>query len=243
MTYTKEAMRVHLRALGIWKFDWAGNNRDEMLPAVKKANPAATSGGFHEIVEYCWKAYESALNSKGDMVIGRTFNLEKTYGPKNAPVAGADLYNKVGDIVGDMTLFDPESKGNLLKMDKWAAVMNDAWILGGVHRQAKFRLASRLMIKNLWNTAGYFIVTARELVGLISFGYEQLQVGPWQFLVLRKDLEHLAASADLLTYDAVIKSRQTPQTAQKLVDREGSNARAAQQVRDNPLRPRGHWNP
>ena len=78
-------------------------------------------------------------------------------------------------------LFQNGARGNALLMDKWATMMNDAWLLGGMHRGADFQLASPLNMENLWNRGGgYLIVTARELLGLTSFGYEQTQPYPNQ---------------------------------------------------------------
>ncbi|HZL72869.1 MAG TPA: hypothetical protein VFC86_10435 [Planctomycetota bacterium] len=221
MNYTKESMQKDLKSLGIWKFDWAGKERDQVRADVKASNPGVTAGGFSEVAEYCWKSYEKSLQSTDDMFIGRQNHL-----------TAANIYERVADIVGNKTLFDPETKGNVLQMDKWAAVMNDAWILGGVHRQARFRLASPRVIENIWNTKGFLIVTARELVGLFTFGYALEQVGPWQILICPKDRAELASSADLIKYDAAVKKGQTPQEAQQLRDKQGSSGRAAQQVKD-----------
>lgn len=219
MNYTKESLKADLKTLGVSTWDWAGNKPGEVRADVKAMNPAAKKGGFEEIAEYCWAAYSKALKSSGDLAIGRVPNLK-----------AAEMYGKVGEMVGDKTLFDPAAQGNLLNMDKWAKVVNDSWILGGVHRQGLFRLASPRVFENLWNANGYFIVTAREILGLLNFGYRLEQAGPWQVLSCKNKV--LATTADLLKYDRLIQSGQTVQMAQQLVDPMGSSARAQQQVQN-----------
>jgi hypothetical protein len=87
---------------------------------------------------------------------------------------------------------------------------------------------------NLWNKDGYFVVTAREILGLLEFGYQFEQVGPWQCVVCRNAA--LATTADLLKYDSLVKKRQTIQQAQALIDQEGSAGRVQKQVRRSPGR-------
>jgi hypothetical protein len=113
-------------------------------------------------------------------------------------------------------------------------VVNDSWILGGAHRKGLFRLASPRVMDNLWNKDGYFVVTAREILGLLEFGYQFEQVGPWQCVVCRNAA--LATTADLLKYDSLVKKRQTIQQAQALIDQEGSAGRVQKQVRRSPGR-------
>ena len=139
------------------------------------------------------------------MVIGRQNHLSQ-----------AGLFDKVANIIGNNTLFDAGSKGNLLQMDKWAKVVNDAWVLGGVHRQALFRLASPLAMHNLWNSSGgYFIVTAREIAGLLHFGYEYQRIGPWQTLSSKNYVK--ATTADLVKYDRHVRRVESIQTARRLL--------------------------
>jgi hypothetical protein len=226
--YTKDSLRADLERLGVTKWDWPGKQPGTIRPDVQARNPrvAASSGQsavFEEIAEYCWTAYEKSFSSKGDLVIGRAPHLK-----------AANLYDRVAEIIGDQTLFDSGAQGNLLQMDKWACVVNDSWILGGAHRKGLFRLASPRVMDNLWNKDGYFVVTAREILGLLEFGYQFEQVGPWQCVVCRNAA--LATTADLLKYDSLVKKRQTIQQAQALIDQEGSAGRVQKQVRRSPGR-------
>jgi len=229
MRYTRDSIRADLKRLGV-SWDWAGDKPTAMRADVKARLTAAGGSGdagpFDEIAEYCWFAYEKAVHSQGHLVIGRVPDLN-----------AAGLYSKVGEIlytkVGDVekettTMFDASSEGNLLKVDKWARVVNDSWVLGGVHRHGLFRLASPRVMKNLWNENGYFVVTARELLGLLNFGYQVEQVGPWQVLSCKNT--QIASAADLIKYDQLIKSGQTLGEAQRLQDTVGSSARAQEQV-------------
>jgi hypothetical protein len=52
----------------------------------------------------------------------------------------------------------------------WHFLMNDSWILGGVHGQVEFHLASPRVAQNLF-ADGMLTVTGRELTGLRAFGY------------------------------------------------------------------------
>lgn len=190
-----------------------------------KSNPRIRPGAdsrvafLEELSEYCWCAYEKAFHSAGDLVIGRVQHLNT-----------ADLYNKVSEIIGQETLFDGKAKGNLLKMDKWACVVNDSWILGGIHRRAKFRLASSLVLENLWNSSGgYLVVTAREILGLLHFGYQLEQIGPWKVLVPQKSV--LATTADLIKYDQIIQSSGTFRQAINLIDKKSPQSRLMADIR------------
>jgi hypothetical protein len=216
---TKDSIRNDLKQLGVTSWDWPGDKPGALRPDVKKRLP--TSGGaeaLDEIVEYCWTAYEKSYRSTGDLVIGRVDHLN-----------AAGLYSKVAEMLQGQTLFDRASQGNLLQMDKWARVVNDAWILGGVHRHGLFRLASPRVMENLWNkSGGYFVVTAREILGLLNFGYQHEQIGPWQCLVCRNKAR--AAAANLIEYGRLATSNQTIQQASELQDKEGSAARVQKQI-------------
>ena len=220
MPYTnKEAMRADLVQLGVTTWDWPGKQPRAVRPEVQKSLPASKGeGALDEIAAYCWTAYEKSYRGVGDLVIGRVNHLSQ-----------AGLYEKVAEMQEGQTLFDQAAQGNLLQMDKWARVVNDAWILGGVHRHALFRLASPRVMENLWNQGGgYFVVTAREILGLLNFGYRHEQIGPWQCLACKDKAR--ASAANLIAYDRLVKSGQTIEKAAALQDPRGSAARVQQQI-------------
>jgi len=215
MQYTESLIRRHIAQLNYTGWDWGGVVPGPIRADLKASNPhvgrtstpqKALLSFQEELAEYCWAAYSKALRSRGHMVIGRVNHLNN-----------ANLYAKVADIVGGgTTLFDAGTEGNLLQMDKWARVVNDAWILGGVHRRADFRLASPRRLSNLWNTdGGFFVVTAREILGLVNFGFEFEDRGPWQFMVSRSYVK--STTADLVKYERLIQRKQSLRTAQTLV--------------------------
>lgn len=213
MAYSRESLVKDLEAIGVSKFDWKGQVASRLNPALVKEDPNLAWGGLSEkqifekaIAAYCWHAYEKARTSAGDLVIGRESDL-----------TAAGLYEKVANVGSLDTIFDEGAAGNLLKLDKWALVVNDSWIIGGIHRLAKFRLASGRIPRNLWNAEkSCLIVTARELIGLLHFGYELQQVGPWQVLVCTQPA--IAGNANLIEYDKLIKLRGTVAEATKFLE-------------------------
>ena len=63
------------------------------------------------------------------------------------------------------------TQGSVLHYPKgWNFLMNDSWILGGVHGQVEFHLASPRVADNI-HSGGFLTVTGRELTGLRAFGY------------------------------------------------------------------------
>jgi len=62
--------------------------------------------------------------------------------------------------------------GAILNTIHWSFLVNDSWLLAGVHQQRAFYLASDRRLANLWDTENNRIrVFARELIGLDAFGY------------------------------------------------------------------------
>jgi hypothetical protein len=208
MPYTEPTIRQDLQKLNIDKWDWAGvTTKMPIDPKTGKPPVLTAQDVTQEMGTYCWCAYDKAFRTSGDQVIGRESHLN-----------AAGLYDKVSDIVGDQTLATGGTKGNLLKMDKWARVVNDSWLLGGVHRGANFRLVSPRVMENLWNfKMGAPIVTAREMIGLLYFGYQIQQVGPYQVLSLVDRTRN--ASANLVDYDRLMQNEGTIRNVLKLVDK------------------------
>lgn len=64
--------------------------------------------------------------------------------------------------------------GSVLYSGRWSMLMNDAWVLGGLHSGTPFYLASPRTSQNLTGTNPDFpmTVTARELIAITQFGYE-----------------------------------------------------------------------
>lgn len=134
-----------------------------------RANGKSAHGNYlNDLLEYCWLVYSKAKDAVGAQLIGRTGDL---WVPQHL-----DKCKIQTDI--KKRLWDENAKGNIQVMDKWSKTVNDCWILGGVHRLANFNLLSTLSMENLWNfQTGYHVVTARELLGLIHFGYKPQKQG------------------------------------------------------------------
>ena len=118
---------------------------------------------LNDLTEYCWLVYLKALQASGPQLIGRQHDL---WVSEYLEKSGIDPATK-------RKLWDHHTQGNVQVMDKWAPTVNDSWVLGGVHRRADFKLVSDRTLDNLWDCrAGRHVVTARELLGLLHFGYK-----------------------------------------------------------------------
>jgi hypothetical protein len=119
---------------------------------------------LNDLAEYCWLVYSKALSAGDAQLIGRTGDL---WVPERLERAGIKDKDSA-----EYVLWNPNTKGNIQKMDKWSPNVNDCWVLGGIHRLATFELVSDLVVANLWDFGQKFhVVTAREILGLLHFGY------------------------------------------------------------------------
>lgn len=192
MPYTREQLHDQLRAVAIINhlkaWPWDGTEG----PKAKDPEKAF----WNELTEYCWAAYTKANQSTGLAYIGR---LQDVKGVKAALCAM--------DTDKGHTLFNEGAKGNALEMNKWAPVLNDAWVVGHVHRFADFEVYSPRALANLWENSDRrtgLVVTARELSGLTTFGYERKTVTGKNVLYVCKNRVR-ATAADLVTYDRIAK--------------------------------------
>jgi hypothetical protein len=172
MPYTRVTMRQALARLseGDQNFVWeeskgAVNPQLAAQPAYQRAARVYEGQNVANLfLEYCWLAYSKAREAAGPQLIGRKGDL---WVPKHLDAANLGL---------DGTLWDPNTKGNIQKLDKWAPTVNDCWVLGGIHRHADFELVSVRTLQNLWDFKGVdgkplHVVTAREIIGVLHSGY------------------------------------------------------------------------
>ncbi len=126
-------------------------------------------------------AYQASL---GFLVCGRT----RINGPRQrvegSSIEEIDLYNlgatnhssENADIRASFT-----GRGSVLHYNSnWHFLLNDSWLLGGIHANHEFHLASPRHMNNLIdsNASGRFLtVMGRELIGLLEFGYAFKKVG------------------------------------------------------------------
>ncbi|MBM7066815.1 hypothetical protein [Actibacterium sp. 188UL27-1] len=167
MTYSMTTMRQDLKTLGVSKginpFLWEKDKGGVHPILAGQFKHGRRKNYLNDMLEYCWLAYSKSLRAGGPMMMGRFGDL---WVAEHLARAGFTSTEKE-------TLWDPHTRGNIQVLDKWAPTVNDCWVLGGVHRRADFELVSVRTLDNLWNFAGgYHIVTAREILGLLHFGYE-----------------------------------------------------------------------
>ena len=90
--------------------------------------------------------------------------------------------------------------GAVLDAKNWSLLANDAWLLGGIHARTEFHFASPLSWENFWDgQSERMTVTAREAIGIMSFGYEIVRPGKLEAVAVCRDAK-LAAGALLQTY-------------------------------------------
>jgi len=169
MPYSIFRMRTTLRQLGVSKgvnpFAWEQEGKKGIVNDALTAQFKYGRGKnyLNDLLEYCWLVYSKAHLASGAQLIGRVGDL---WVPSQLGKAGfTDTKTQ--------TLWDSFTAGNIQVMDKWAPAVNDCWILGGVHRHAEFELVSVRSLENLWDFRGArHVVTAREILGLLHFGYK-----------------------------------------------------------------------
>jgi hypothetical protein len=201
MSYSMVTMRQALKDVGNSKgvnaFAWEqpGQAINPHLAAQFKYGRGQNF--LNDLLEYCWLAYTKALNAFGPQLIGRTGDLWVAQHLQRTGISVAD----------QQTLWDPHTKGNIQVLDKWAPVVNDCWVLGGVHRRADFELVSMRTLKNLWDfDKGFHVVTAREILGLLNFGYAVKSQPNVVKLVCTDSAK--AQGATIQAYDVLMRSHQ-----------------------------------
>jgi len=196
MLYTEQSLGAEIALIyrdpaksGFMDFEKAEVKAGTTLPLIQK---------------YCWTVYSKAYKASGPQVIGRLGDLHRS------------LREKISNIMEGQTLLDDPTQGNILKVDRWSLTVNDCWILGGIHRRADFSLMSGYTWKNVWNPdINGFVVTARELIGLQTFGYKagkgaSLGPGSQAITTYASGDEGLALASDLEDYHlavALLESR------------------------------------
>lgn len=147
------------------------NTRTAFEEAVFSCNPPYSDEELSSI-EVAWRVYRNnTMKSKFDfLVIGRLV-ADST---PNTP--GIDASVRRNLYVMDETFFGAP----IIDTSNWTLLVNDAWLLGGIHNFAQFQLASFITMGNIYKTLGGFgnqlTVTGRELVGLKTFGYTKREL-------------------------------------------------------------------
>ena len=93
--------------------------------------------------------------------------------------------------------------GGILGANDWDYAVNDTWVLAGVHRQMPVWCASALTKYNFISVRrNALTITGREVLGLLSFGYERVMGHPSLGVGFESSNAGLAEAADFEKYDA-----------------------------------------
>lgn len=201
MSYSMITMREALKQAGVSSdinaFKWEKSKQEVNKHLAQQFKYGRRKNFLNDMLEYCWLAYSKSRDALGAMLIGRTGDLW-----------GAQQLQRTGISLKDQqTLWDPHTKGNIQVLDKWAPVINDCWVLGGIHRCADFELVSIRSLQNLWDyDKGFHIVTAREILGLLNFGYSVKQQ-PKGVKLVCTDAGKARAST-IQAYDTLMKGKE-----------------------------------
>lgn len=120
-------------------------------------------------IHLCWQVYRNArYNDHGKLVCGLLADLEQ------AKVALGGTNDKHSGSVLNIL------NQNKVAGEDWSILLNDCWILGGIHGHLPFQLASNPASEvfksptyqhNKTDVSRIMRVTGRELIGLTHFGY------------------------------------------------------------------------
>ncbi|OCA52927.1 hypothetical protein [Photorhabdus namnaonensis] len=213
MTYAMLTLRRDLESLSYKKkvnpFLWE-QDKDVVHENLSSQFPGnqRRKNYLNDLTEYCWLVYRKALSANGPMLIGRVSDVQQDRLLKPLGLGREKSENS----------WNPNAQGNILMVDKWTDVINDCWVLGGIHRHADFHLMSAEAPSNLWNhEQGYHIVTAREILGLLNFGYKREKHG--KQVIYRCKNPSSADRASLLPYRILMKKAmgQGPSSITKLI--------------------------
>lgn len=168
-----------------------------------KADVAALSSVYGELepaaIENAFKVYQHALRTQLDLaIVGRLVEQSN----EAAPGIDAPLRENF------LRMNEGAQGGSVLNSEKWTMLMNDAWLLAGLHSRNPFYLASGRTAENVKGTNPDFpmTVTGRELIGITSSGYEVVAGHPALGEVARPINKDAAKNATLRTYAEAVKN-------------------------------------
>ena len=112
------------------------------------------------------------LNSKGPGYLDPKAGIGNVTVSSLSSSTAWKVYRKSNQQAGDMFMGRRADTGQLYE-EFGPGTPNDA-----IYKQRTFNLVSKISrAEDIWNTRGYFIVTGRELWGLINFGYKPVRKG------------------------------------------------------------------
>jgi hypothetical protein len=160
----------------------AYDDQTRFMEDFKKIHPTKDNNGV-----YAWNVYKKAReNSYHFCLMGRMEDRKVIIGDKKLLL---DKFIFLGDEKSaNFQITDGNQPGNVLQIDGWSLGINDAWVLGGIHgnkgisstfnffKNGEFstekekidKFADEVLRSEKYGTT----VTAREILGLISQGYQ-----------------------------------------------------------------------
>jgi hypothetical protein len=136
---------------------WVRDDRSGFTdPMAGVGNVTVTSMNTHT----AWAVYRKTYVQQGDMFMGRLGDTGKLY--EEYGLGSPGTYNL--------------TKGKSIQVQKlknWTVCVNDCWVLGAIHSFKTFHLVTKVNgIEKDIAQPNYFVVTGRELGGLLNYGYE-----------------------------------------------------------------------
>jgi hypothetical protein len=147
------------------------HTREQFEAAILTDDPIYTDEDLASIEE-AWLVYQAASGQAPRQADGESLNCLVLGRKANEHFVGVGIDDVLKANFGTMN--DDNADGAVLQMPavKWTYLVNDAWVLGGVHSHKPFYIASERSPENICAiNSRRLTVTARELTGLKSFGY------------------------------------------------------------------------
>lgn len=142
----------------------------------------------------------------GVTIVGRLALKTKKEGTDDEYVwqPSDESFPSIDEIMKDnLMTVDQESEqaGSILDAGLWSILANDGWLLGGIHAKTEFHFASPLRWENLWDAnANRMTITARETIGILSFGFKIKRPNPKLEAVAYLEDDEAASNSSLIKY-------------------------------------------
>lgn len=138
------------------------NTRDQFENDILQT-PALYDDHTLASIEVAWNVYQAAANTNLNMLL-----LGRWVQPSTPQQPGIDLLAQQNFHVMDEVF----TGGSIMNSANWTLLVNDAWVLGGIHAHTEFQLASPRTGDNIYDAGQHRLtVTGREIVALVSYGY------------------------------------------------------------------------
>jgi hypothetical protein len=117
-------------------------------------------------LQNAWAVYQHAAQTNlALLVLGRWVQESNEPNPGVDQTTGQNFH----------ALSEVDYGTSVMSIQNWTLLMNDAWVLGGVHWHMPFHLATPRDSQNIVSQQYGITVAGGELIGLFEFGYEIVQ--------------------------------------------------------------------